>query len=138
MHAKVTNGQVVVFPYTVNQLRADNPQISFPTTIPVDTLEEFGIVPVVSTGVDYDPATQVATQEGCVYNDTEQRWETAWTVRPMTEQELQELAQQKDAQRKRAYQNEADPLFFKWQRGESTQEAWLAKIEEIKSRYPKE
>lgn len=138
MYAKVINGQVIAFPYTVNQLRDENPQISFPVIIPADTLAEFGVVPVVSTWVDYNHATQVAVQEGCTYNDAEQRWETAWTVRPMTEQELAELAQQKDAQRKRAYQNEADPLFFKWQRGESTQEAWLAKIEEIKSRYPKE
>lgn len=38
--------------------------------------------------------------------------------------------------RKIAYQNEADPIFFKWQRGEATQQDWLAKIEEIKQRYP--
>lgn len=136
MYAKVINGQVVAFPYTVNQLRDENPQISFPVTTPADTLLEFGVVPVVSTGVAYDPATQIATQEGCIYNEAKQRWETAWTVRPMTEQELQELAQQKDQQRKLAYQNEADPLFFKWQRGESTQEVWLAKVAEIKARYP--
>jgi hypothetical protein len=35
-----------------------------------------------------------------------------------------------------AYKNEADPLFHKLQRGEATQEQWLAKIEEIKQRYP--
>lgn len=35
-----------------------------------------------------------------------------------------------------AYQREADPLFHKWQRGEATQEQWLAKTEEIKQRYP--
>lgn len=35
-----------------------------------------------------------------------------------------------------AYRQEADPLFFQWQRGESTQEAWLAKVAEIKLRYP--
>lgn len=35
-----------------------------------------------------------------------------------------------------AYKNEADPLFHKWQRGEATQEQWLAKINEIKQRYP--
>lgn len=34
------------------------------------------------------------------------------------------------------YQAESDPLFFKAQRGEATMEQWLAKIEEIKSRYP--
>jgi len=31
---------------------------------------------------------------------------------------------------------EADPLFFKWQRGEATQEEWLAKVAEIRQLYP--
>lgn len=35
-----------------------------------------------------------------------------------------------------AYREEADPLFFKTERGEATREEWLAKVEEIRSRYP--
>lgn len=35
-----------------------------------------------------------------------------------------------------AYKLEADPLFFKAQRGEATQQEWLDKVEEIKQRYP--
>lgn len=35
-----------------------------------------------------------------------------------------------------AYTEEADPLFFKWQAGEGTEEEWLAKREEIRQRYP--
>ena len=42
-----------------------------------------------------------------------------------------------EASRKAAYQAEADPLFFKWQAGEGTQEEWQAKREEIRQRYPK-
>lgn len=38
--------------------------------------------------------------------------------------------------RKFCYANEADPLFFLAQRGEATTEEWLAKIAEIKARYP--
>lgn len=38
--------------------------------------------------------------------------------------------------RKEAYKNEADPLFFKAQRGEATFEDWEAKVAEIKVRYP--
>jgi hypothetical protein len=34
-----------------------------------------------------------------------------------------------------AYRTEADPLFFKFQRGEATREEWLAKIEEIRNRF---
>ena len=42
------------------------------------------------------------------------------------------------AQRSRAtaYTTEADPLFFKAQRGEAILAEWSAKIEEIRSRYP--
>ena len=42
-----------------------------------------------------------------------------------------------EADRKSAYQAEADPLFFKWQAGEGTQEEWQAKREEIRQRFPK-
>ena len=40
------------------------------------------------------------------------------------------------ASRAAAYSQEADPLFFKYQRGEVTKEEWEAKIEEIRQRYP--
>jgi hypothetical protein len=43
-----------------------------------------------------------------------------------------------EAARKAAYAAEADPLFFKAQRGEVEQQVWLDKIAEIKARYPKE
>ena len=35
-----------------------------------------------------------------------------------------------------AYVAEADPLFFKSQRGEATTAEWEAKVAEIKARYP--
>jgi hypothetical protein len=37
-----------------------------------------------------------------------------------------------------AYKDEADPLFFKWQRDEITKEEWLAKVAEIKQRHPRD
>jgi hypothetical protein len=40
--------------------------------------------------------------------------------------------------RRAAYIVEADPLFFKAQRGEATMEEWQAKVAEIKARFPKE
>jgi hypothetical protein len=45
-------------------------------------------------------------------------------------------AEEQEALRKAAYIAESDPLFFKYQRDEATKEEWLAKIEEIKARYP--
>jgi len=39
--------------------------------------------------------------------------------------------------RRAAYIAEADPLFFKAQRGEATMKDWQAKVAEIKERFPK-
>jgi len=41
-----------------------------------------------------------------------------------------------DHQRRTAYLAESDPLYFKWQRGEATEADWLAKIAEIRARFP--
>lgn len=43
-----------------------------------------------------------------------------------------------DELRRLAYQKESDPLFFKWQRGEATEQEWLDAIQSIKNRYPEE
>jgi hypothetical protein len=40
--------------------------------------------------------------------------------------------------RRAAYISEADPLFFKAQRGEATMEEWQAKVADIKIRFPKD
>lgn len=50
-----------------------------------------------------------------------------------------ELEQQQNRARRgrqAAYQVEADPLYFGWQRGENTEQAWLDKVAEIRDRYP--
>jgi hypothetical protein len=50
---------------------------------------------------------------------------------------VQELAiTEAKANRAAAYSAEADPLFFKTQRGEATLVEWEAKVEEIRQRYP--
>lgn len=48
-----------------------------------------------------------------------------------------QLIKQISTQRQAAYVAEADPLFFKAQRNEATMDDWLAKVQEIKLRYPK-
>ena len=41
-----------------------------------------------------------------------------------------------ERERQSAYQLEADPIYFQWQAGESTEEIWKAKRAEIRERYP--
>ena len=70
------------------------------------------------------------------------------TVIPLTAEEIAEreayardvlpgeLRKAAERDRASAYRSEADPLFFKAQRGEATTDEWTAKVAEIKARFP--
>jgi hypothetical protein len=59
MYVKITNGAVETYPYSIGQLRKDNPNVSFPKNPSDQTLAEWGVYPVVSTAEpSYDAATQ--------------------------------------------------------------------------------
>lgn len=62
---------------------------------------------------------------------TQQELDDAW---PAVQQAQAQAAV--DTQRHAAYAAESDPLYFKWQRGETTEQAWLDKIAEIQARFP--
>ena len=64
---------------------------------------------------------------------------------PLTAEEVAEIEsrppyvptqQEQENARAAAYRSEADPLFFKAQRGEATTDEWTAKVAEIKARFP--
>jgi hypothetical protein len=110
---------------------------SFPVSGPPDSfLEENGAIKV-NTWLPYDSSTQKLVSADPYIMDG---WAYTVVVEDKTPEELeQELiahnAQQKSS-RSAAYALEADPIFFKWQRGEATQQEWLDKVEEIKLLYP--
>lgn len=58
MFVKITNGQVAAYPYTVGDLRRDNPNTSFPKNVPAATMAAFGMFPVgYEAAPDFDPMT---------------------------------------------------------------------------------
>jgi len=62
---------------------------------------------------------------------TQAELDAAW---PAVQQARQQA--EVDRQRHAAYVTESDPLFFQYQAGEITEQEWLNKRAEIKSRYP--
>lgn len=58
MFVKATNDQIDQYPYTVGDLRRDNPSTSFPKVVPEATMASFGMYPVgYEAAPDYDPMT---------------------------------------------------------------------------------
>lgn len=60
MYAVVKNGKLEKFPYSIAQLKADNPNTSFPVVLSKETLAAFDVVAVrVQDPPAYDRRTQV-------------------------------------------------------------------------------
>ena len=58
MFVKITNGQVAAYPYTVGDLRRDNPNTSFAKHVPEAVMAEFGMFPVgYEAAPVFDPMT---------------------------------------------------------------------------------
>lgn len=90
MYLKLNNGVIEKYPYTIGELRRDNPQVSFPSSIPDSTLVEYGVFPVEVTesptvGLDKNFAEGQPTNFGGV-------WKQTWIVSDTSyEQHLQRV-----------------------------------------------
>lgn len=139
MYIYTTNNTTKTYPYSINQLRKDNPQVSFPKNPTDALLASYGVFPVTHTDrPEYNQTTQNLTEgQPALINGV---WTQVWVVTDATPEEVeQRKAEQLNSikqQRAIAYTQEADPLFLKAQRGEVTLEEWSAKVEEIRVRYP--
>lgn len=131
--AKVENGVVV----DLADYRSMFPDTSFPSSGPSQEFMDANGCMHVSMWKQYDHATQKLES---VAPYIEAPWVYTISVVDKTEEDLlnEKIAQnaRNKASRGNAYREEADPIFFKSQRGEATQEEWLAKVAEIKARFP--
>jgi hypothetical protein len=92
MYTLTSNGNSIKCPYTKDDLRRDNPQTSFPADITDAVLASFGVYTVTITPQPTVSATQAVEIALPVFNPLEDRWETAWTVRDKTAEELDSAA----------------------------------------------
>jgi len=129
MLIRINNGDVE--PYSQHLLRQDNPDVSFPSEMSDEVLAEFGVYLLVGTHPPgYDSLTQQVQQADPALVDGV--WQQTWQVSELPFDV--QIANLKSA-RSMAYSSEADPLFFKAQRGEAELSEWEAKVQEIRERY---
>ena len=80
------------------------------------------------------PLGSVNTQDGDVVRPmTADEWnawvDATWDGDQPTMQEVEDA-------RRAAYEAESDPLFFEWQRGDGTEQAWLDAVAAVKAAHP--
>ena len=90
MLVKITSGSVDTYPYSVGQLRRDNPNTSFPKRIPDGMLESYGVMPVAYTDMpSIDERTQKTEQEAQP-TLVGGNWTIGWTTSSKTAEEIAE------------------------------------------------
>jgi len=84
MYIKIKDG-IITYPYTIGELKSENPNVSFPQAITNEVLENFGVYPVESVEVTDDYTKNIVegtpTLSGSVYVQT-------WNITDATEEEI--------------------------------------------------
>ena len=98
MFVKVTNGTIDQYPYTVGDLRRDNPNVSFPKQVPEATMAEYGMFPVgYAAAPDYNPDTH-RIQNSNMPELVDGKWTLTKTVVALTAEQLEDRKAQKRVQ----------------------------------------
>jgi hypothetical protein len=94
MYAKLNNGVIEKYPYTIGELRKDNPNTSFPAQISQATLAEYGVVTVVVTGQpDYNKITQKCVEGVPSFQNNQ--WQQTWIVTDASAEEIEQRTNDK-------------------------------------------
>jgi hypothetical protein len=91
-YAKILNGTVAEYPYGINKVRKDNPNVSFPTELSLALLAEYDVYPVTAVAQPAPSLTQDAVEQ------TPQLINGAWTqVWAMVDVSPEEAARRQQA-----------------------------------------
>lgn len=82
------NNKIVKYPYTIDDLKKDNPSTTFPAFINDDTLNEFGVYRANGNPPEHDPYIKIEESDPVFKNGI---WNRVFKTRNATDEEVQEL-----------------------------------------------
>jgi hypothetical protein len=98
MYVKITNGSVDTYPYSIGQLRRDNPNTSFPKQVPEETMAAYGMYPVgYEAAPEYDSSTHYLEHSN-VPELKDGEWVLTKTVVALTAEQIQAATDAKAAE----------------------------------------
>jgi len=92
MFVKTTNDQIDQYPYTVGNLRRDNPNTSFPKRVSDEMLADWGVYPVAKADMPNVDHTQNLTEGQPALVDGQ--WQQTWVITDATPEEVSQRAEQ--------------------------------------------
>ena len=92
LYIKVENNEIIKYPYSIRELKMDNPNVSFPVTLSTELLNSFGVY-VVTEVVPTEDYTKVVSEINPTLVDGV--WTQTWLIENATEEEIQEKIQEK-------------------------------------------
>ena len=94
MYVLAPNQVVAVYPYSVDQLKRDNPATSFPAQMSDQDLAAWQVYPVVTQEPPaYDEATENCSQVDPIFSNN--KWLMQWQVTDASAEEIQQRTEQK-------------------------------------------
>jgi len=97
MYVLAPNQTVEIFPYSIGDLRRDNPNTSFPRNPSDAVLADWNVFPVVEQSPpNYNPADENLTQLNPTLVDGE--WLQTWQVTAASAEEIAERLQRKESE----------------------------------------
>lgn len=91
MYLKKVNDTEVIFPYTVRQLRTENPKTSFPAEMSDEILASWSVYPVTVLDKPSLAHNEVAERQATP-TETDGAWSVGWTVRTYSDDEIAAIA----------------------------------------------
>lgn len=89
MYIKAQGSTIIEFPYSIAQLKKDNPNTSFPIRPTEDLLNSFDVKSVLPGEMpEYNSLTQRIEQDTPAYDQENQLWYQNWKVINLSEEEI--------------------------------------------------
>tara|TARA_R100000234_G_scaffold115772_1_gene92087 strand:+ start:308 stop:784 length:477 start_codon:yes stop_codon:yes gene_type:complete len=91
MYAKIKDGSVEKYPYSITDLKQDNPNVSFPKVLDSTVLNSFGMYEVVTDSKPtYNIVTQVINKKSTPELVSEV-WTLKWEIKDKSQEEIDEI-----------------------------------------------
>ena len=90
---KISNNEATTYPYSLGQLRRDNPNVSFPKSIPDEMLSSYGVKRVsIASEPSFDVRTQTISEKS-LPSLMDEQWVLGWTVSDKTAEDIDQYDQ---------------------------------------------